>query len=465
MNGERDPLNGARHDLESSAPIDVAPSTVQTARRRWIVPAGGLVAAAAVIAGAVIGSGVLERSVGHPIQSQTPMSEGPMPSSTAAALASLEPSEAPPSLDPSPSPTPTPTTTGFDISWEEGDWAEDAVVADVMYDDARDQWLAVGGHSIWSSSDGGSWSHSTIESAGCEEPEDHCAWAVHGIEPLGNRLIALGLIASSGSDATFLVSWVSDDGRSWTLSSSAGTTAQGPTSAEANGVVLLTTPDQTTPEGGTAFNTTRDGATWESSYDSDGTKIFDVYGDEAGFVGVGIAFTVRDDGYDTQPIVRVSADGLSWQTATIGEVDAGGLWAIERLPSGRYIGAGVARNGQIVLWASNDADEPWTETRLGTPREVSGTSSVGTMVALAGGDAGVMLAWNLGDGLMIATTADGDRWRQTNAPADSAETMLSTIEMTGDRVLAFGGTRNPDNGLAPGAQFGAWLGTLTPTTD
>lgn len=464
MSGDRDPLYAALHDLESSAPVDAAPSTVQTARRRWIVAAGGLVAAAAVIAGAILGSGVLDRSVGQATQSPTPMSEGSMPSSTAAAMASLEPSEAPLSPHSSSSPIPSPTTTGFDISWEEGGWAEDAVVTDVMYDDAGDQWLAVGGQSIWTSADGGSWSHGTVESAGCEQPEERCSWSIYGIEPLGDRLIALGLIAYSGSDGTGLVSWMSDDGRSWTLSTSgAGATAQGPTSAEANGIVLLTTPDLTTPEGGTAFNTTLDGATWESAYEGDGIKVHDVYGDEAGFVGVGVAYQFREDGYAVQPIVRVSADGRAWQTATIGEVGAGGLSAIERLPSGRYLAAGVAGNGQIMVWASNDTDEPWTETRLGTPRDVAG--AVGTMVGLAGGEAGVILAWNVGDGLMIATTVDGDRWRQTNAPADSAETMFSAIEMTEDTVLAFGGTRNPDNGLAPGAPFGAWLGILTPTTD
>ncbi len=96
MTGPSDRLHDALHDLESSAPFDMAPRPRRTDRRPWIA-AAALVAAAAVAAGMFIGLGALDRSVGQASPTPTPT---PTLSSTPSTSAS-----------PSPSPSPTPASS------------------------------------------------------------------------------------------------------------------------------------------------------------------------------------------------------------------------------------------------------------------------------------------------------------------------------------------------------------------
>jgi WD40 repeat protein len=321
------------------------------------------------------------------------------------------------------------------------------------------------GMSIWTSSDATTWTAGDVESAGCETPDEFCSWSVSGIERLGDQLIATGHQRFNSSDGTALISWLSDDGMTWTLATDdLQTTAQSPVTAESNGTVLVVTPVLTGPEGISVFNTSEDGQVWESSSESDGFRLYGVYGDEDGFVAAGtfIEDAVASSGM-VQPVVRTSSDGHTWRTAAIGTAGGDILSEVARLPSGRYVAAGVGADGMIVAWASNGNDEPWTVSRLGTAHDPEGFAE--GHVVLADGPDGVVLAWNTGDGLSIATTINGEDWTLTDAPRDAASIVFSALEIAGDTAVAFGGPRNPENGFVPGVPFRGWIGSVALRTD
>ncbi len=379
-------------------------------------------------------------------------------------------SPTPPSASPAPetsdpTPSPTPTITGFDVAWTNLDWPDDLGVNDLMYDEDRDLWIAASGDQIWTSRDATTWTAAEVESAGCESPEEFCGWGISGIERLGDQLIAMGLKGFNGSDGTALVSWLSDDGMAWTLATNdLRTTAQGLVTAESNGTVLALTPVLTVPEGITVLNTSGDGLTWENSSESDGFRLHGAYGDEDGFVAAGTF--IEDSAASSgmfQPVVRASSDGHSWRTLAVGMANDDILSAVARLPSGRYLAAGVSADGTTIAWASNGDDEAWTMSRFGTVHVPEGF--VMGQVVLADGPQGVVLAWNTGDGLSIATTIDGEHWTEIEAPDDAADFVFSTMDIAESTAVAFGGLRNPDNGFVPGLPSRGWIGAVTLHTD
>jgi hypothetical protein len=413
------------------------------ARSRRLLVAGG-VAAAAILAGAVIASLVLDR--------QGTAEATPSPTPSSASSESTAPSDPPPSLAPTPPPSSAPSEpSALDLRWEQGAWDGDRAVGWVAYDAELDLWLAGGQRAIWTSTDRATWEAATIESAGCDDGAA-CDWSVSGVARLGDRLVAVGLISDRASDGTALASWMSDDGLTWSLTATGlPSGGQAPSVAESNGTVVLLAAGLTSPEAGTTQQITSDGTTWEAVAGEEGIKLYDVYGDEDGFVAVGEAVSYDGSAYQSRPIVRASSDGREWTTLTMGEPNTGVLAAVTRTSSGGYVAAGRDATGFIFTWRSGDADEPWTLERPGQAALPDGFDP-GAGVELVTADAGVVLA-GAGEAWI---SVDGLSWSPVTPPNDL---MVLAMAAGADEIVAAG---FPPTAMP--ATWSLWLGDVGPAS-
>jgi hypothetical protein len=446
MTGPRDELHDALLELESSAPFGSPPPFRDRPTRRLLWVAVGTVAVGAVLAGVVIGNAVMSRpDVGQ----GTPIPSAATPSATPTDVPEPVPTLSA-TADPTSAPTLTPGPTRFGMSWEQVEWPGDERARWVTYDAVLELWFADGGRSIWISTDRVTWEPATVESAGCDDEEADCNWSINGVVRLGDRLVGAGLIRSLVSDASWLASWVSLDGQTWSLTATnlpGG--GQTPSVAESNGAVLLLAADRTAPESGTVHQVSSDGVTWEAVSGAEGIKLFDVYGDEDGFLAVGEEITWDGEAYQTRPIVRASSDGRSWTTVTVGEPDAGILTAVTRMRSGAYVVAGRDEEGRLFTWRSGGSDEPWTVARPGQ-NALPSNFERGVGAPLTTVEPGVVL----GGVEEARTSVDGMSWDVAEAPGGVLFVTMATGQ---DRIVAFARPTTTSDA------WSLWVGEVVPT--
>jgi hypothetical protein len=345
---------------------------------------------------------------------------------------------------PTTEPTVTPVLTG--IQWDEQQWQEQAGPGVVTFDEVTGSWIAFADSSVWTSKDGSAWAPGRVGVPECRF--GGCTHSIRDLTSMEGKLIAVGLQALGG-DSRVLATWTSEDGADWEpLGLSSDFVGQAAAVASGRDLIVAVTPVLTGPDGGSVVLTSPDGVAWTAGGVT--WKLHDIYGDDDGFVAIGdLVEEVMEDGAYTimqTPVVVRSDDGLAWEIVTSGVPDAGGLESITRDASGRYVAAGVTRDGRAFAWASNGDGMPWSQSVLTEPQAVVRVSGF-TDVRVARHARGLVAAANTLRGPTVWVSSDGVDWQLASPPSEIAEAGFTALAIHGDRLIAFGATVSEESPL------------------
>jgi hypothetical protein len=275
----------------------------------------------------------------------------------------------------------------------------------------------------------------------CPYTQD-CRAAIHELIRWQDGWLGAGLIAG-GADAYALAIWeLTEEGRWAPRSLPFIPTAQGIEAASNGSAIVVFSPVFVEPEGTALMHVSLDGVTWSTRKPLD-ANIYDVFGDEAGFVAVGrrMQWVESELDYLMTPVVATSVDGRTWTEATEVPETLGMLEAIQRTQDGRYIGVGTATDGSVIAWTSTDGSV-WSETNLAPPGTT--TPSQGFKAHHVGvAETGIVVMVNLEVGALAWASADGLAWTTVDPPLTAAGNVAYVLGVGGgsNTVIAFGSTQ------------------------
>lgn len=394
MIDRRDPLRDALLDLEASAPAGPPPA-LHRDRRPWIV-AGGLVATAAVIAGFLIGTGVLEldRSVGQATPSPTALLATPTESPTAVPSDSSSPSLAPsptateaPAPTPTPPPTESPRPTEAPSGWREMPFpvSDNGAIGPMYFDDELGLWMMV--------EYGRDFEEEGMASIPVLSSQNGSEWTVRGSLPVDavdpTAFLRIGPIVRFGGELYISATENTFDNSSYASSPMAWTSADGiewrraPTEMPVGGFgtaeVIASTGDRLLAEVGESDGghvwTSTDGLAWtEADVPSNGRPmgVTAAHADEDGFV---LAGHVLETEHTWVPAIWASPDGIEWTRASSLGEGGGRVTSVTRGPGGSYLAAVYLHDTPTQLMSSPDRVTWSTMTTIGQPPE-SGPSDL-----------------------------------------------------------------------------------------
>jgi photosystem II stability/assembly factor-like uncharacterized protein len=395
-----DPLYDALLELEASAPIGPLPPAPRPNRRPLWLAAGG-VAVAAALAGAVIGTALLDRQrtgEATPSASATPASSvtpSPAPTSTPLATPTRAPTATPtPPATPSPEATLAPRT-GWSV-------VSNAALEDVGRVDgvaeADGRLFALGSDTtvqpmIWYSDDGQTWRRAQVDDA----PSD-LGGQVKALVDAGDRLVAvatLGFAEGSGYFATILYS--SDDGgQTWREVEST------PGHTEAALFDLTRSDSRLVAVGSSVWTSDDDGRTWTETTAAaalNGT-MRSVDATEDILLAAGMRGT---DVTGPPALAWISRDrGDTWQRVVL-EENAGATGALVA-SSGELLVTGYDAVGseRSYLWSSDDRGAGWAR------REVGDVTCCAT--GLVEAPAGIVIGIGSVEPYGVLASTDGQSW-------------------------------------------------------
>jgi hypothetical protein len=377
---------------------------------------------AAVLA-VVVGRGWFSEPVGQPTPPPT---------------ASSEPEASPSSPLPSDTPPTEPT-----LSWATESFPSEAITAAGAFGNT---WIALGAGEAWLSTDGTAWQQGVVGSIDVPPPTDReLNWGVPqpvDIVRHGEDWYALGRWTSPTHAITPVV-FTSKDGLIWTHMAPSEWWGYNGTALASNGSTLIVTNAEFGAGLGSVF-VSDDGNKWTEHFAPGGpATMLDVYADSYLIVAVGYRYS---DEMLEVPVAWISMDGSSWAEADPIPAARGTTpWAVGRNAAGSLVmltttttfPEGCTDNTCLIhtlgAWSSADGQK-WQETDFPAASAAFGAYTEIDVLPVAGGLLAVAATTS---GSAAWLTADGVSWKSVDF-AELASFSASAAASDGESVRLFG---------------------------
>lgn len=389
----------------------------------------------AALAGALVGVVVLAALVlavwlagrDDPVGGQPSL----IPSTTATASASTEPTDTPATSPTAPGETPVASPPAVGWTWELHELPGGPVRGAARI---GDRWVALDGLQAWTSTDGAAWEAAQVDDT---PPDADGQLNLGPVAVLGDSAYAVG-VWYGPLDVVHPVVWHSDDGTAWTQVPPSTRWGYLANDVASDGARLAVA--------GTYFGygdgrvwTSSDAATW-TEHVSDGgpATLHAIHGDADGFVAVGFRLDAQEA---RLPAIWYSPDGDGWTDAAVPAADGPfTLLDVARMPGGRYVALGIrgteTETGVMVTWF---ADDPLT---WDAGAELTGGLVPGHL--LVTGD-GMLAITGALDGPEVRFSTDGVNWSDDPSfPLPDVVTRVSAVAGDGATVMLLGGTNEGD---------------------